>query len=200
MNYQKFCWISWEAKRVFFFKKKKLIEIDNKIDSVLEQLEISNQRYGQVLDSFSKIENRLSQIEADVENNRWIVPQIINEMETSIIEEITNLRASLKMLEVTVGELSEKNVDYIIMRIQSILAEINLMKDDLTKSQKESIVALNEKIGQSCNTLHQLINSNGIVNREKMEKVTCELDNKLEMMDSSLRILLLNSVMDQIEV
>lgn len=185
---------------MFFFKKKKLIEIDNKIDSVLEQLEISNQRYGQVLDSFSKIENRLSQIEADVENNRWIVPQIINEMETSIIEEITNLRASLKMLEVTVGELSEKNVDYIIMRIQSILAEINLMKDDLTKSQKESIVALNEKIGQSCNTLHQLINSNGIVNREKMEKVTCELDNKLEMMDSSLRILLLNSVMDQIEV
>lgn len=184
---------------MFFFKKKKLIEIDNKIDSVLEQLKISNQRYEQIIDSFSKIENRLIQIEADVENNRQIVPQIIHEHKTSIVEEILNLREGLKSLETIVGELSEKNVDYLVTQVQFIVAEINLVKDNLTNSQKESVIALSKKIGQSCDCFQQMIKADSTVKWEKMEEVKCDLDKKLEMMDSSLRILLLNSVMDQIE-
>lgn len=122
---------------MFFFKKKKLIEIGDKLDSVLEQISICNQKQGDIRVSIDRIEKRL---------------------------------------------------DFIEERIA-----------DISKKQEVSMAALGESISHSCELLQQRISDQGITSQDKMGTMTKELDHKLEMMDSSLRLLLLNSVMDQIE-
>ncbi len=61
------------------------------------------------------------------------------------------------------------------------------------------MAALGESISHSCELLQQRISDQGITSRDKMGMLAKELDNKLDMMDSSLRLLLLNSVMDLLE-
>ncbi len=122
---------------MFFFKKKKLIEIGDKLDSVLEQISICNQKQEDIWGSIDRIGKRL---------------------------------------------------DFIEERIA-----------DISKKQEEGMAALGESISHSCELLQQRISDQGITSQDKMGTMTKELDHKLEMMDSSLRLLLLNSVMDQIE-
>ena len=70
--------------------------------------------------------------------------------------------------------------------------EINQLKDDFLKSQEEANVTLGELLSKS-------VSDDGTISREKIEKLTKEIYNKLEVMGSSIRLLLLNSVIDQIK-
>ena len=184
---------------MFSFRKKKLIEIDNKIDSVLEQLTISNQRHEDMISFFSKIENRLDLLEERLVDNQRTVSQSVKETEASVIAEIINLRECIKTFDEAMGTLSEKTVAEILSKIQSVVDEVNHVKDDISKSHNGSIVELCETINQLREHLQQLIMDDGTISRDRIEKATCELDNKLDILDSFLRLLLLNSVMDQIE-
>lgn len=158
---------------MFFIKKKKLIEIENKIDSVMEQLSIFNHIQEDILSFYNMIENRLDSIEQRMDDNHSAVSQSLKETEASIIEEIDILKKCIKALD-----------------------------DKMLESQKESkerIVTLGESISHSRELLQQLISDDGKISRDKMDASAHELSNKFDMIDLSLRLLLLNSVMDQIE-
>ena len=184
---------------MFFFKKKKLIEIDNKIESVLDQLRVSNRKYEEMISIFSQIENRLDVMEERIANTNNSISQNVKEAANTTIKEIGNLREGIKILDNTVCTLSEKNAEDINTKIQSIIEEIIFVKRNISEGQKVSSAELKETIDKTYEQLQQLIKDDGIVSREKIESTDRKLNGKIDMVDSSLRLLLLNSVMNQIE-
>ena len=141
---------------MFFFRRKKLLEIENKIDLLMEQLVVTNQKQEEMLVIFSKLENRLDTVEKQMTNNQENIANCVKETEASVKQEITNW-------------------------------------------QNENLVTQRESMNQSYERLLRMITDDGILSRDKVNAVACELDRKLDMLDSELRLLLLNSVMDQIE-
>lgn len=184
---------------MFFFKKKKLIEIDSKIDSVLDQLIVSSKKYEEMISVLSQIENRVNALEERIANTNNLISQNVQESTNITIEEIGNLREGMKMLDHTVCTLSEKSAEDINTNIQSIIDEINLVKCNLSEGQNKGSAELKETIAKLYEQLQQMIKDDGIVSREKIGTIDCKLNDKLDMVDSFLRLLLLNSVMDQIE-
>lgn len=114
---------------MLFLKKKKLLEIDSKLDTVLDKLIESNKKYEEIICILSQIENRISGLEEQIENN-----------------------------------LEHKET-------------INGMYEQLT----------------------ELINNDVSVNQEYVKSIRNEINDNWNMVDSSLRLLLLNNVMSQIK-
>ena len=79
-----------------------------------------------------------------------------------------------------------------------MIDELAIVKTVVLSGQKERTTEINEIIIRSYNQLQQFINNDGSVSREKISSLNGELISKLDVLDSSLRLLLLNSVMDQI--
>ena len=114
---------------MLFLKKKKLLEIDSKLDIVLDKLIESNKKYEEIICTLSQIESRISGLEEQIENN-----------------------------------LEHKET-------------INRMYEQLT----------------------ELINNDVSVNQEYVKSIRNEINDNWNMVDSSLRLLLLNNVMSQIK-
>mgnify|MGYP004518293135 CR=1 FL=1 len=146
---------------MLFFTKKKRNEMDSKLDLILEELAVNNQRYEEISGSLSSIENRLNCIEEKTEKNHQLVLQELKLYEHTVKEEINKLREDMNALNMT-------------------------------------ITGISGSIEENRSVLQNQILNDGAENREKLLSMTRELKEKLDLLDSSLRLLLLNSVMDQI--
>lgn len=146
---------------MLFFTKKKRNEMDSKLDLILEELAVNNQRYEEISGSLSSIESRLNCIEEKTEKNHQLVLQELKLYEHTVKEEINKLREDMNALNMT-------------------------------------ITGISGSIEENRSVLQNQILNDGAENREKLLSMTRELEEKLDLLDSSLRLLLLNSVMDQI--
>lgn len=146
---------------MLFFTKKKRNEMDSKLDLILEELAVNNQRYEEISGSLSSIENRLNCIEEKTEKNHQLVLQELKSYEHTVKEEINKLREDMNALNMT-------------------------------------ITGISGSVEENRSVLQNQILNDGAENREKLLSMTRELEEKLDLLDSSLRLLLLNSVMDQI--
>lgn len=184
---------------MLFFNNKQLMEIDKKIDSVLDQLNISNHRQENILSKMDKIESKLELLEEQISNSHKNTSQYVQESKILIMKEINYLKEYLEILDSKIERLSENNSVTFIEKIQSVINEIKSVKVKILKSHEQSVTAMDKSFAYSSDLLQRLISDNRTINQVKIEKLTHELDKKLELVDSSLRLLLLNSVMNQIE-
>lgn len=184
---------------MFFFKKKKLLEIDKKIDSVHEQFMMINQRQEDMLSFLARIEHRLNTMEERIASSQSTVSQSIKQTETSIVKEISSLEECIKILDDEMKTLSEKTVVEMFSKLQTGIDEIYLVRKDISMAQKDSIAVLSDTIRQSYEQMKLIIGDDKEMCRERLDAVVRDLDDKLDMIDSSLRLLLLNSVMDQMK-
>ncbi len=147
---------------MFFFKKKKLIEIDDKINSLLEQLQIYSCEQKVILDEISCIKNSAQLLEERIQDNNGAINNNQLELKMTITKEISNLKKALD-------------------------------------TQKKRIDLLSNDVMQAKDSLQKSIADEGKANQSEIEKKITSLDNNMEMVDSSLRMLLLNSVMDRMD-
>ncbi len=122
------------------------MEIDGKIDAVIEQLHICNRGQEDILSSINRIETRLDLLEERVSDSHSATSKCFQESKTLIIEEVSYLKACLRLLDDEVGRLSENNTEEFTTKTQSIIDEINSVKSEFLKSQDESIVTFGESL------------------------------------------------------
>ena len=213
---------------MFFFRKKELLEIESKIDTVIEQQVLSTKKYEEIIIHLSQIENKINALEIGIYNSFDRMAQSVQENTSALSMEIANFRDCIKNLSKTVHTLSEDNKEATLTKIQSVIDELTVVKNaahTLSEANKEETLtkiqsvidelavvktaALNgqiektteiiEVINRLDDQLQQSVNKDGNVSREKISALNGELISRLDMLDSSLRLLLLNSVMEQIK-
>lgn len=183
---------------MFFFKKKKLLEIENMIGAVVENLSITNQRQEEILSNLSSLENRMILLEDKVSVCHDELIHSVNDGVTTISCEANEIKCAVETLNTSVRGLSNTTLDRINSCNAELLVELNKMECTISKSKEESIESLMRSTAQSCELLHKFMNEGTEEQRMKMDSATKELWGKLEQIDSSIKLLLLNSVMDQI--
>lgn len=145
-------------KDLFFFKRKKLIEIETKLDRVLEMLENQGQK---------------------VEDGRNIDRQFLCEALDKKTEMLLNeSKYSGEAIEATQRQCESKISDAVGQNTEEI---------------KELCKILEKRDGTVKKTLKSL--QQGI---DKEQEMSGELAEKLELTENEIRMLLLNSVMDQL--
>lgn len=174
------------------------MEIESKIDTIIEQQVVCNKKYEEIILHISQVENKLNIFEAQIDSSSDGIAQSIQENTSTVSAEIASVRESVKNLSETIHTLSEEDKKVILPKIQSVIDELAIVKTVVLSGQKERTTEINEIIIRSYNQLQQFINNDGSVSREKISSLNGELISKLDVLDSSLRLLLLNSVMDQI--
>lgn len=92
----------------------------------------------------------------------------------------------------------EKRLSDIIQKIEVLNEEISLLKENETKFHKESIDDMSKVIEQIRANLEVRITNRVRENKEELTLNTQELNKRLDLVDSSVKMLLLNSVMDKI--
>ena len=97
------------------------------------------------------------------------------------------------------NSLSKTELAEVSLKLQLIMNEIHLVKNDTLQEQREVSSMFNKRINETKEELKAIVSEAQTVNHGKVEKFTQELESKLDMMESSLKLLLLNSVMEQIK-
>lgn len=143
---------------MFFFKRKKLIEIESKIDSLLQILE--NQ--SQVIDDMEK-------------RNRQFLYELLNE-KIEVLSGENQCR-----MEVIEAEFKDSKAE-----ISASVKQCGEAIKDLCKGQKQH----DNVVKKELNVIKQKI--------EEEQKVKTEIVDKLELVENEIRMLLVNSVMDQL--
>ena len=184
---------------MFFFRKKELLEIESKIDAVIEQQVVSTKKYEEIIIHLSQIENKINALETGIYNSFDRMAQSVQENTSALSMQIANFRNSIKNLSETVHTLSEDNKEKTLTKIQSVIDELAVVKTAALNGQIEKTTEIIEVINRLYDQLQQSVNKDGNVSREKISALNGELISRLDMLDSSLRLLLLNSVMEQIK-
>lgn len=169
-----------------FFKRKKLIEINEKIEQLVQIVE--NQS-----DAFEKIENRLSLLE---QKELRSAESINHVLETMIDLNKDSKQYVCDFLAEKDEQVSLKN-EYEIKNLTNVLQEYE--KNSI--SSLENIIAEIKKIQAShqdnAKETKELLN----IIKELMDinaKMKNSIDGKLEVIENEVRLLLVNSVMEQI--
>lgn len=144
---------------MFFFGRKKLYEIEAKID-----------RLSQIL------EKHMQDICDDEKNGQQLLAELIIEKTETIANEdkrrIEEVEMQLQIIEAKIADLVDRNIDAI-----KNLARTQKMHD---KSQKDMFNDINKIIGEE-----------QVIEKENIEK--------LDLIENEIRMLLVNSVMDQLD-
>lgn len=144
---------------MFFFGRKKLYEIEAKID-----------RLSQIL------EKHMQDICDNEKNGQQLLAELIIEKTETIANEdkrrIEEVEMQLQIIEAKIADLVDRNIDAI-----KNLARTQKMHD---KSQKDMFNDINKIIGEE-----------QVIEKENIEK--------LDLIENEIRMLLVNSVMDQLD-
>ena len=74
---------------MFFFNRKKLTAIEDKVDLIQERLEQNAHIIEEIMLNIHKLDNRLEVIEEQVEKNNTVLSQTIKEVENGISTDVT---------------------------------------------------------------------------------------------------------------
>ena len=128
---------------MFFFNRKKLIAIDDKVDIIQEQLEQNTHKIEEIMLNLHKLDNRLEVIEEQVEKNSTVLSQAIKEVEDGMSTELSCMLKDLNNIRDEVNTSIEKVLVTLQSSLQSSNDEIKLMKSDILKEHSESSAKLN---------------------------------------------------------
>lgn len=123
----------------------------------------------------------------------------INEFHSNIKSDIDRIKELLKDVDEDLNSLSKTELAEVSSKLQLIMNEIHVVKNDTLQEQREVSSMFTRRLDETKEELKDIVCEAQTVNHEKVEKHTQELESKLDMIESSLKLLLLNSVMEQIK-
>lgn len=163
-----------------------------KTDILKEHSECSAKLIEEVTQSRDIIRNSL--IEESTQSKKSI-----NEFQSNIKSDIDRIKELLNGVDEDLNSLSKTELAEVSSKLQLIMNEIHLVKNDTLQEQREVSSMFNKSINETKEELKAIVSEAQTVNHGKVEQYTKELESKLDMMESSLKLLLLNSVMEQIK-
>ena len=163
-----------------------------KTDILKEHSESSAKLIEEVTQSRDIIRNSL--IEESTQSKKSI-----NEFQSNIKSDIDRIKELLNGVDEDLNSLSRTELAEVSSKLQLIMNEIHLVKNDTLQEQREVSSMFTRRLDETKEELKDIVSEAQAVNREKVEQHTQELESKLDMMESSLKLLLLNSVMEQIK-
>jgi hypothetical protein len=123
----------------------------------------------------------------------------INEFQSNIKSDIDRIKELLNRVDEDLNSLSRTELAEVSSKLQLIMNEIHAVKNDTLQEQREVSSMFTRRLDETKEELKDIVSEAQTVSHEKVEQHTQELESKLEMMESSLKLLLLNSVMEQIK-
>lgn len=123
----------------------------------------------------------------------------INEFHSNIKSDIDRIKELLNGVDEDLNSLSRTELAEVSSKLQLIMNEIHVVKNDTLQEQREVSSMFTRRLDETKEELKDIVSEAQTVNHGKVEQYTKELESKLEMMESSLKLLLLNSVMEQIK-
>ena len=163
-----------------------------KTDILKEHSESNAKLMEEVTQSRDIIRNSLT--EESTQNKKSI-----NEFQSNIKSDIDRIKELLNGVDKNLNSLSKTELAEVSSKLQLIMNEIHLVKNDTLQEQREVSSMFNKSINETKEELKAIVSEAQTVNHGKVEQYTKELESKLDMMESSLKLLLLNSVMEQIK-
>lgn len=163
-----------------------------KTDILKEHSESSAKLIEEVTQSRDIIRNSL--IEESTQSKKSI-----NEFQSNIKSDIDRIKELLNGVDEDLNSLSRTELAEVSSKLQLIMNEIHLVKNDTLQEQREVSSMFTRRLDETKEELKDIVSEAQTVSHEKVEQHTQELESKLEMMESSLKLLLLNSVMEQIK-
>lgn len=123
----------------------------------------------------------------------------INEFHSNIKSDIDRIKELLNGVDEDLNSLSKTELAEVSSKLQLIMNDIHVVKNDTLQEQREVSSMFTRRLDETKEELKDLVSEAQAANHEKVEQHTQELESKLDMMESSLKLLLLNSVMEQIK-
>ena len=250
---------------VFFFKKKKLIEIDEKVNRIAELLDTNTKLSERLFEKLEKLEDRVDQIEkemvvtsvaeknvdqileaisavsdgftnqvhvldknqgemvngirADIEHaaeaikrhaettavfNKDIVSSASKEsnQRMDLIDSNLNLlllKAAQIEKEMVITSVAEKNTHQILEAVSDVKDGFANHEQVLDKNQSEMVNTIKTDIEHAAEAIQRHVATTAVFNKDNISSASKEFNQRMDLIDSNLKLLLLNSVMDQIE-
>lgn len=163
-----------------------------KTDILKEHSESSAKLMEEVTQSRDIIRNSL--IEESTQSKKSI-----NEFQSNIKSDIDRIKELLNGVDEDLNSLSRTELAEVSSKLQLIMNEIHVVKNDTLQEQREVSSMFTRRLDETKEELKDIVSEAQTVNHGKVEQYTKELESKLEVMESSLKLLLLNSVMEQIK-
>lgn len=163
-----------------------------KTDILKEHSESNAKLMEEVTQSRDIIRNSLT--EESTQNKKSI-----NEFQSNIKSDIDRIKELLNGVDKNLNSLSKTELAEVSSKLQLIMNEIHLVKNDTLQEQREVSSMFTRRLDETKEELKDIVSEAQTVSHEKVEQHTQELESKLDMMESSLKLLLLNSVMEQIK-
>lgn len=185
---------------MYFYKKSDFMELDRKINSITEQLYNYHSRQDDIVSRLDGMENRLCLIETQLIDNNCGLSKKIQDLSINIFSQINSLNRYMDLIKSETINHSEDEYKELCIKIQLIIDEIMHVKYDLLNAQKENIISLMDSISLLNGTLQDAVSKYNHMNIKEINNLSNELKNKYDELQSLIRLLLLNSVMDQLEV
>ena len=184
---------------MYFYKKSDFVELDKKINTLTEQLCNYHSRQDAVFSYLDRIEKRLSLIESKIADNNCEISKKFQGLSINIFSQINSLNRCIDMIKSeTINHTEEKYKENYI-KIQLIIDEIMHVKYELLNAQKENMTPLIDSISLLSGTLQDAISKYNHMNIKEIDILSNELKNKYDELQTLIRLLLLNSIMDQLE-
>ena len=188
---------------MFFFKKKKLIEIDNKIEYLIEQLEKQNNKLSEVSDDICKLSNRVMKVEKEIrlqfDKQRSELDNTIVVSEKNINSEINRIEVQLSNVDKSIHAISLNVVSELQKRIEVFQNEIQRNGNFIVEKQKSALEKMSEDLICEIKDIKEQIVTESRASGANLKSIDENLCQRIDMLDSALKLLLLNSVMDQID-
>lgn len=184
---------------MYFYKKSDFMDLDRKINSITEQLRSYDSRQDAIFSYLDNIENRLSLIESQLIDNNCVLSKRIQDLSINIFSQINSLNTYIDIIKSDTMNYSEEKHKELCIKIQLIIDEILHAKYDLLNAQKENMTPLMDSISPLSSTIHDAISKYNHMNIKEINILNNELKNKYDELQLLIRLLLLNSVMDQLE-
>ena len=180
---------------MFFFKRKKLLEIDAKLDNIIAQQAEENKKQAEISLKIQELENKIELLEQSFNKSVDSLSQIINKEANAVNLRVLESCSTMDKLMEKVQSTSTDNHNMINQATQTIITELKSLGEELVNNQTGYEKDNKSWIDEVYNRIGGVENTNS----EKMNRLKENMTEKLDVIDSTLRLLLLNSVMDQIE-
>lgn len=180
---------------MFFFKRKKLLEIEAKLDLIITQQVEEDKKQAEISSKMQELENKIELLEQRYNKSTDSLSQVINEEANAINLKLAESCSIMDKLMGKIQSTSTDNQNILNQTIHEIVTELRSLGEELLNNQ--TCYAKDNK--NLIDELYIRIDGAENTNSEKMNKLKGDMTEKLDVIDSTLRLLLLNSVMDQIE-
>lgn len=171
---------------MFFFKQKKLVSIEEKVDLILQKLEEQKQDICSIEEKYQIIFKLLEeQAEALINEYKDGLESVKIWQRDGQLEIISSFEQNEEEIKNRL-DILESGVQEFESRLISIIGQNDTKAKELFRDQKKRIRDIDESLGS--------------IKKEVVEaqKMKTDIIDKLELTESEVRMLLVNSVLDQI--